>query len=133
MEPNKVVVRYLDGRVLKGHTNDFLPTKDSFHLTRLDEPAAKPVEVHLRELKAIFFVRDFTGNPQHIDRKEFDPSQPLMGRKIQVLFKDGELLVGTTQGYQPGRTGFFVTPADPESNHYRCFVISGATREVSFI
>jgi len=133
MEPNKVVARYQDGRVLKGQANDFLPTKDLFHLRRVDEAAAKPVEVHLRELKAIFFVREFAGNPQQRDRKEFTSSQPVMGRKIQVLFKDGELLVGTTHGYQAGRPGFFVTPADPKSNNTRCFVISAATQKISLL
>ncbi len=36
-------------------------------------------------------------------------------------------MVGTTQGYQPGRVGFFVAPADPHSNTERCFVIAAAT------
>ena len=133
MEPNKVIVRFQDGRVLKGQTSDFLPTRNVIHLMRVDEPAAKPVEVHFRDLKAIFFVRDFAGSPQHSDSKESAPSQPLMGRKIQVLFKDGELLAGTTHGYQAGRIGFFVTPADPKSNNIRCFVISAATEKISLL
>ncbi len=28
------------------------------------------------------------------------------GRKIKVVFKDGEVLAGTTTGYQPGRPAF---------------------------
>ena len=32
MEPTKVVARYIDGRVIKGFTQDFFPNKDSFHL-----------------------------------------------------------------------------------------------------
>lgn len=48
----------------------------------------------------------------------------------QVLFKDGETILGTTQGYQSGRPGFFVVPPDPESNNERCFVISRATQEI---
>lgn len=133
MEPNRVVAHYRDGRVVKGHTNDFLPTKDSFHLMGADAPAAKPVEVHLRELKAVFFVRDFAGTPGRPRRQEFDPAKPLMGRKIRVVFKDGELLVGTTHGYQPGRSGFFVVPADPDSNNTRCFVIAAATETISLL
>jgi hypothetical protein len=56
-----------------------------------------------------------------------------VGRKIRVRFKDGEVLVGTTQGYQPGRPGFFLVPADPGSNIERCYVISAATDEVTFL
>ena len=29
---NRVVVRFNDGRLLKGYTHDFLPEKDLFHL-----------------------------------------------------------------------------------------------------
>jgi hypothetical protein len=30
---NKVVARYVDGRMLKGFTSDFNPSKDEFHVT----------------------------------------------------------------------------------------------------
>ena len=71
------------------------------------------MEVRTAELKAVFFVKDFAGNPEYKHFEEFDASTPAIGRRIKVLFSDGELLVGTTQGYQLGRAGFFVTPADP--------------------
>jgi len=50
-----------------------------------------------------------------------------------VVFKDGEVMVGTTYGYRPGRAGFFVVPADADSNIQRCYVLTAATQEVSFI
>ena len=129
----KVVARFRDGRVLKGHTADFIPTKSTFHLTLLDSTDNKPIMVNHSELKAIFFVKDFKGNPEYNDRKEFDSSKPIMGRKIRVTFKDGETIVGTTQGYQQGRPAFFVIPADPQSNIDRCFVIANATKEIQFL
>ena len=133
MSPNKVVARYQDGRILKGVTNDFLPNKENFHLELADgPPGAKPVEVRASELKGLFFVKDFAGNPGHEESQEFDASKPVIGRKIKVLFSDGELLVGTTQGYQPGRAGFFVTPADPQSNIERCYVVMAATHRIIF-
>jgi hypothetical protein len=130
--PNKVVARYQDGRILKGFASDFL-NKDMFHLTLADAPpGAKPLEVKTAELKALIFVKDFAGNPQYKDSEEYDTSKPVIGRKIKVLFTDGELLVGTTQGYQPGRAGFFVTPADPGSNIDRCYVVTAATHRIVF-
>ena len=133
MAQNKIVIRYLSGRILKGFTSDFFPNKDVFHIISDDEPGSKAKEVRVAELKAIFFVKDPAGNPKHEELKAFDPATPIVGRKIRVLFKDGEVLLGTTQGYQPNRPGFFVTPADPKSNNERCFVVSAATREVSFL
>jgi hypothetical protein len=133
MNPNKIVVRYKDGRVMKGHTTDFVPNRSFFHLSLIEPADPKPVMVRLEELKAVFFVKDFKGNPDHRDRKEFDGSRPAMGRKIRVLFKDGEELIGTTQGYQQGRPVFFVVPADPESNTERCMVVASAAKEITFI
>ena len=57
----------------------------------------------------------------------------IQGRKIRVVFTDGEILVGTTQGYDSKRPGFFVFPADTDANNDRVFVLQGATREVAFI
>ncbi len=131
---NKIVVRYQDGRVLKGRTGDFLPTKPVFHLTLLDAaPDAKPLEVQMAEVKAVFFVKDFVGDAQRKKVQDFQAGKPVVGRKIRVTFQDGETLVGTTQGYDPTRAGFFVTPADADSNNERCFVVTRATRQVSFL
>lgn len=133
MPQNKVVARFQDGRILKGFTSDFLPAKEMFHLSPQDvAPGARPLEVRVAELKAVFFVKDFAGDSQHKD--DADATHPAIGgRKIKVTFKDGEVIVGTTQGYQPGRPGFFVVPLDGKSNNERCFVVSAATQEVSFL
>ena len=134
MIQNKIVVRYQDGRIRKGQTGDFLPTKPVFHLTLADAaPDAKPLEVKVAEIKAIFFVKDFAGNRERQKVQEFPAGKPVVGRKIRVVFQDGETLVGTTQGYDATRPGFFVIPADPASNNDRCFVVTRATKQVSFI
>src|SRR5436853_3025363 len=121
---NKVVVHYNDGRVVKGVTNDFLPARDQFHLALVD--GGKQELVMIQQLKAIFFVKDYTGNPQKNDSKEF-VQEKLPGKKVEVTFKDGEKMVGTTQAYHPDKQGFFLYPADPTSNTERCFVIKSST------
>lgn len=131
---NRIVARFQDGRLEKGVTNDFLPAKDVFHLQQWEStPGAKPLEVRVAELKALFFVKEYAGDPTHKELLDFEPSLPVPGRKIRIVFTDGEVLIGTTQGYQPGRAGFFVLPADRRSNNERCFVVASATREVSFV
>ena len=130
MAGNRVVARYRDGRTVKGTTADFVPTRDAFHV---HSEAGTTIVVRLADLKALFFVKDLTGNPGYQEVQEFEPGKPVPGRKIRVVFGDGELLVGTTQGYQPGRSGFFVVPADSQANHERCFVLTAATREVELL
>jgi hypothetical protein len=125
---NKVVARYADGRIVKGMTADFFPNKDVFHVMT---PDGAPIEIWKKELKALFFVKDLEGDPSYNERKEFDGAP--IGRAIKVTFTDGEVLVGTTTGYQPGRPGFFLEPADPNSNNERCYIVAAATREVTFI
>jgi hypothetical protein len=131
---NKVIARFADGRMVKGTTADFSPAKTIFHLSpTTDAVEAKPLEVSTKDLKALFFVKDFAGDQEHVARNEFDPSHPPVGRQIKVVFNDGEILLGTTTGYQAGRPGFFVVPADADSNSERCYVVSAATQSVSFL
>ncbi len=99
---NKVVARFSDGRMVKGMTSDFFPGRDSF---KVSVTGAGLVQIQTKDLKALFFVKNFAGDQQRVERKEFDPSRPPAGRRISVAFKDGEVLVGTTQGYQPDAAG----------------------------
>jgi hypothetical protein len=129
-EINKVVVRYLDGKVQKGTTEDFFPNRPSFHLRPLG--GGDGIEVRARELKAVFFVKDFGGNSGRRDASGFERATPDVsrGKPIAVHFKDGEFLCGYTLTYLPDRTGFFITPADPGTNNLRVYVLTHAARQV---
>ena len=128
---NRIVARFQDGRVLKGFTNDFLPAKNQFHMTLEEQAAgAGPIQVQVPELKALFFVKTFEGDSQH--QVSNDPAQASPGRKLRVVFKDGEVMVGTTQGYDRSRPAFFVIPVD-KGNNDRCFVVAAAVQEVTFL
>ena len=129
---NKVVVHYANGWIVKGTTTDFSPEKETFHVMPVGI-GAKPLSVHLSELKAVFFVRGLNGNPAHKERKEFGPVKPRVGRQIRVECRDGEVLVGTTVVYQPERKGFFLVPADATSNNVRCYILASAVRRVGFL
>jgi Tfp pilus assembly protein PilZ len=134
MEPAKVIVHYANGRLIKGHANDFSPASPSFHVHPIELGAAeKGIEVRIKELKALFFVKDFTGNRAYFDRKEFAKGQQLSGRKVEVIFADGEVLVGSVLGYDPRRLGFFVTPADSQSNNLRVFVAAASVKNFRYL
>jgi hypothetical protein len=134
MEPVRVIMRYADGRLMKGYTNDFFPNKPLCHLLSVEsQPTDKGVEVYLKDLKAVFFVKDFTGKQAYKEKKDFAEGQQPSGRKVEVTFKDGEVLVGSTLGYDPNRLGFFVIPVDTQSNNLRVFVVQAAVSKFRFL
>lgn len=129
-ENNLVVARFRTGQVVKGYTRDFYPERPVFHV--LPKGGAQAVSVKVAELKAVFFVRDLLGNRLRHKNRRFpaQDSGPQAGRRIAVLFEDGELLVGHAQTYSPERPGFFVFPLDPQGNNVRVYVLRAATRQV---
>ena len=131
-KPNKVVVARLDGQRLKGYVSNFSAIRDYFRLFPAENsPHEAGTDVQFRTLKAIFFVKDFEGNREHHDA--YDLKAPGHGRKIEVTFQDGERIVGTTEAYNAQKPGFFVFPADPESNNTRVFVVNSNVQKVSFL
>ena len=134
MEPSKIVARYCDGRTLKGTTQNFFPNKPIFHVLRHGgKGPGDVIEVKVDDLKAIFFVRDFTGNAKHVERKKLGPGERAQGRLMEVTCKDGEVIVGTTTGYDPKRPGFFLFPIDPTANNSRIFLVSGSVGAARFV
>lgn len=129
-ELNKVVVHCMNGSLVKGTTQDFFPNRPLFHIQPLEGGTA--TEVRMRDLKAVFFVKDYEGNQARKDLRGFvsGPAETSQGKKIAVRFKDGELLCGYSLSYSPERIGFFMFPSDPGSNNMRVFVVKTATQEV---
>lgn len=131
---NKVIARYIDGRMVKGITSDFLPTRDFFHVSPAGaDPREQTVRIDVADLKALFFVKDFAGNPGYEETAAFDPNHPPGTRRTKVVFKDGEVMMGYATGYRSDRIGFFLEPTDPNSNNERCFIVIAATADVSFV
>jgi hypothetical protein len=127
--PGKVVVRNLDGRVLKGYA-DLDPADAVFRFLPVEEPEGATVEVALRDVKAVFFVRSFAGDPAYEESKDLYQPRPPGSRKVSVTFVDGEELVGHTRQRDRYRSGLFFVPLDPRSNNLRVFAPYGAVTTV---
>lgn len=123
----RVVARFRDGKTFKGTVASFSPLRDRFMIMT---PQQRVLEVRLRDLKAVFFVKSFVGKPNYNERKTFDDTyQP--GLKLACEFHDGEILVGTAPDRDAAPHGFFLIPADPASNNERVFVVGSSTRRVT--
>lgn len=129
---NKAVVAFLDGRRLKGYIYNFSAQKDRFRLfLEQDALQREGADVQMKDLKAIFFARDFVGNSEYTESQTLTGQNK--GRKAEVTFRDGEKLVGTTDAYNPEKIGFFLVPADPRSNNLRVFVITKNATQIRWI
>jgi hypothetical protein len=135
MEQIKVVLRFLDGRVVKGYTQDFNQTRPSFHFQRNtpENSSNNSILIEVKDLKALFFVKTFEGDKEYDERKQFIIGELAQGRKVEVTFVDGEIIQGSTVGYDPQRPGFFLLPVDKRSNNIRIFVVTAAVKKFRFL
>jgi len=131
-QANKVVVAFLDGRRVRGYVYNFSALRDAFSVFPQENSRKQDaVEIKMKDLKAIFFVKDFAGNREHQD--DALPELLKRGRKIEAAFSDGETLVGATEAYHPQKSGFFMFLADPQNNNTRVFVVNKNLHHIKFL
>ncbi len=122
MPTNKIVVHEKSGSVLKGTTADFLPKRPLFHLVVGGLRGEEIKQILINDLKAVFFVKDFSGNKDYKEAKGSN-GLPGSGKKIRAVFKDGETISGYTHVFNMDQPGFFLIPLDKKSNNERVFIV----------
>ena len=135
MPRHKIVIKYQNGKIVKGWIDNFSPNRDLLFLHPLKEYSQKEtLEIKIQDLKAIFFVKDFLGNKNYQKVRTFAgfPWNIPTQKKIIVYFKDGEKLYGTSYSYNPRKIGFFIYPVGPQDNNIRIFAVNKATEKVEF-
>jgi hypothetical protein len=117
----KVILRLKDGTMVKCDTYSHFSA--AYKNIKVVTAGGKVESVPLEDLKAIFFVRDYSGNPDYKAHGNFVPGSPKAGQAIKVTFEDGEVLSGKVINLAEDRPGFFMFPADPKDNNERVFVV----------
>jgi hypothetical protein len=137
-----IVVRFRDGRLVKGFMNTFNVESDTVVLN--DQNSHQEISVAIAELKAIFFVKKFCGSRNYKERKAFGIRKNI-GKKVFIKFRDDETLVGFVEGEVPWDKGFslaklgnkvkgfFLTPVDGDSNNNKVFVVGDAIQDITII
>ena len=135
------MVHYQDGKILKGYLGTFSPLEEEALFSREEREPSEYLKIRLRDLKAIYYVKSHGGNKAYREKKQFGLAAS-KGKKVMVKFKDRELVCGFvrenlpwTQGTHlsnpdPTRVGFFLYPADPESNNTKIFVVTSSVAEI---
>ncbi len=138
-EKEKVVVRFNNGKVLKGYLKEFFQESPAI----LFEEAGKKefYAISVKELKAIFFVKTFEGKDGYREKKKYGERKQA-GKKIFIKFNDGESLIGYLEGNMPWdkgfflskpdekKTGFFIIPADADSNNEKAYIVRSSVKDV---
>jgi hypothetical protein len=117
----KVIVRKLDRDSLNG----FVSPSNFVHEGKLEllNTAGTVVAIELKEIKGVYFVRDFADS-EALPRKTFTSRPRTEGLWVRLRFKDGEI----TEAMMPNdlslttAEGFLVNPPDLRSNTQRIFV-----------
>ncbi len=126
------MARFREGGLIQGSTQDFFPKKQSFHVHVEGREDSSVEEIEVSNLKALFFVKTFEGDPEHETPDSLEDANG-SGRRMLVTFEDGEQIHGFTVGYNPTAIGFFLTPADQESNNERVFVVNAAVASIEWL
>lgn len=125
----KIVVRFKDGRQVRGWCESFPP--DGTTLLVESASAGLPQLVDLSDVKAVFGVKRFDGDILYLEDNLLPMGVPY-GRETCVELSDGEKMRGYSQGVPVDGEGFFLFPCDPGSNNIWTFVLVSAVAKVKF-
>jgi len=134
----KVVVHFADGRTIWG----FIPestgrsegtlTAEAMEVTDTD---GKCLKIQPADVKAIFLVRSFEGDPNYAEYKSFIDRSTGNGVWLRVHFQDGEIL----EGVGPNTLAtfldsmFYLTPPDPRSNNHAVLVSKSSLSQMQVL
>src|SRR5438445_870286 len=127
MEKRKVIARKVDGQILKGYVETIpdLANADAITLQSLTEEV---IIIPKTEMKALFFVRKFSGNKEYSEVKFFDSQPKIDGLWVRLTFYDKELIEGIVANSIQFlmEDGFYLKPPDPNSNNRLMYVVKRA-------
>jgi hypothetical protein len=124
--PDKVpvVLRFRDGRVVRGELPDDMVPSATFSAT--DESGAA-LDVCLSDLKGIFYLK--LPKDRLLGRELSGPTEPV-GTTATLEFEDGEVFSGRLSHFDVSQLGFFLYPADASSNNAKIYVVTAAVRSL---
>jgi hypothetical protein len=128
----KVIVRKHDRDSLNGYVApaDFVADGK----LELLNTAGNVVGIDLREIKAVFFVREFSDSDP-LQRKTFATRPRTEGLWVRLKFKDNDVIEGMLPNdlTQNPAEGFLMNPPDLRSNTQRIFVPRFAVTSVTVL
>jgi hypothetical protein len=127
----KVVVTFADRTTLQGYLNPTHLPDDPVDVLTTD---GEHREVPLKEIRAVYFVREFTDDYEP-ERKAFFSRPKLDGLWVRLKFRDNETLEGVVNNDLLALldSGIQITPPDLNGAAVRIFVPRNALSEVTVL
>jgi len=128
----KVVVRKVDRDTANGYVAPANFVREG--KLELLNTAGNVVAIELRDIKVVFFVREF-GDTEGLGRKTFTTRPRTEGLWVRLKFKDGEILEGMMPNdlALAGAEGYLINPPDLRSNIQRMFVPRSALESLTVL
>ena len=128
----KVIVRKMDRDSLTGYVagSNFVAEGKLELLTQ----SGKVIFIDLREVKGVYFVRDF-GDTESLGRKTFTTRPRSEGLWVRIEFADNDVLEGLMPNDLTLLTGegYLIIPPDTRSNTQRIFVPRSAMSSMTVL
>jgi hypothetical protein len=127
----KVIVRKLDRDGVNGYVGPVFLVDGKIELLNTE---GKVVAIDLREVKGVYFVREF-GDSESLVRKTFASRPRSEGLWVRLRFRDNETIEGMMPNdlVHEGNEGFSIIPPDTRSNTQRIFVPRHALAEMTVL
>lgn len=124
----KVVVRKLDRDSINGFVGAQFISDGKLELLNT---AGNVVMIELREVKGVYFVRDFN-DAEDLPRKTFTSRPRAEGLWVRLKFRDNDIVEGLMPNdlMHVQAEGFLINPPDTRSNTQRIFVPRSALTEM---
>jgi hypothetical protein len=134
LEKRKVVLRKLDGSVLKGFLAE-IPIWNGREYISIQSLTNDEIRIPKSEVKALFFVRRFGGNKEHSEVRFFDTHPRIDGLWLRVTFKDNEVVEGIVANHFDFfvEEGFYIKPPDPNTNNRLVYVLKNALKDLTIL
>jgi hypothetical protein len=128
----KVIVRKMDRDSVSGYVAPAQFVQNG--KLELLNTAGTVVAMELREIKGVYFVREF-GDSESLTRKTFTTRPRSEGLWVRLRFKDNEILEGLMPAdlTQSTPEGFLINPPDQRSNTQRIFVPRSALESLTVL
>jgi len=128
----KVIVRKADRDSVSGYVSPSNFVVDG--KLELLNTSGNVVAVDLRDIKAVYFVREFSDS-EVMSRKTFTTRPRTEGLWVRLKFKDNEVIEGLMPNdlAQNPAEGFLINPPDLRSNVQRLFVPRGALESLTVL